>query len=145
MKTPTPRCILEYFRLPNYWEEISEPIASANDALTRIQEIEHEFPSKEGEHVTVYIEDSEGDKLHVGLAGALWMITHIRRVSEHELEYQYALGDKKATGSVAFLFPEWTDVSRKRLIPRSKGEEAVRDWIDNGTLPRSIEWTYDLP
>ena len=138
------RCHLKYFQLPNYWEVISESIESADDALARMKDIESMHVSKESEHVSLYVEDSGGDKLHIGFAGDVWMITYLHHVDEFEIEYQYAVGDKNASGSVTFLFPEWTDISRKRLIAKAKGQEVVRVWIERGSLSDSVGWTYDL-
>lgn len=137
-------CYLKYFQLPKYWEEISESIVSAEHALTRLREIESSHVAREGEHISLFIEDSKGDKLHIGLAGDVWMITHLHPVDEFEVEYQFGVGDKKAEGSVPFLFPEWTDVTAKRLISKSKGQEIAREWIERGILSNLIEWTYDL-
>lgn len=131
------------FQFPNYWEEIREPVVSVDDALARMRQIESSFEAQEGEHVSVCIEDPRGDSIHVGLAGEMWMITHIHHVAPYDCEYQYAVGDMQAEGTVVFLYPAWTEVSKQLLIPKTKGEEVVRQWIVSGTLSSCVEWTYE--
>src|ERR1700741_3130634 len=125
-------CDLKYFVFPKYWEEIVEKIASVARLFERLKEIESQYEAKENEHITVYLEDTNGDTLHVGLAGSFWALVHIHRGDEYE--YLYPVGDEPAEGETPFLYPEWTDVPNKRLIPSAKGREVVREWVEKGTL-----------
>src|SRR5205814_545237 len=60
MQVSSRSCSLRYFQLPRYWEYLVEPIASSDAALCRMCEIESGYKSRDGEHVTVHIDDSNG-------------------------------------------------------------------------------------
>ena len=133
---------LKHFEFPEYWEEIVESIQSADQLLVRLRELEDTFLPSRTEHITAYVEDKNGDTLHIGLAGDSWMITHIHPGDEYE--YLYAVGDEHADGYVAFLYPEWTEIPLKRLIPSAKAREVVREWVETGRLNESIRWTDEF-
>lgn len=135
---------LVHFRFPNYWEEIVESVLSSDSALERLVDIEAEYVSREGEYTSAYFKDETGNALHIGLAGHRLMITYIYFVGEHNREYQYAIGNATAKGTVAFAFPEWSEVPKTRLISRRIGVQVIKEWIETGRLSDCVEWSYDL-
>jgi len=139
------RVTLRHFSFPRYWEEVVEPVQSAEWLLERIASLEEGFHSTEGEHISVFLDGTDGNSLNVGLAGDCWTVTHIEKLGDHDSEFQYGIGNPSGRGHVPILTPEWTDTSKKQLIDRSIAKEIVTEWVEKGTLSKKVRWTYDMP
>jgi len=136
---------LRYFTFPKYWDEISEPVQSAEWLFDRLNTIEKSYNNTEGEHVSVFIDDTDGNSINIGLVGDAWTITHISKLGKYESEFQYAIGNKSARGQVAILTPEWTETSRKQLIKLPTAQRLVKLWIETRSLGSDVQWVYDMP
>jgi hypothetical protein len=130
-------CQLKYFKLPNYWEELTEEVTSADQLLRRLQELQEEYRPEKDEGVSVYLENSAGDVVQLGLGSNEWVVITHRSGGECFV----SLGDEEAEGYKPFLFPEWTELSRKHLIPSGIAREVVRRWFETGTFGDAIKWT----
>jgi hypothetical protein len=74
--------------------------------------------------------------MHVGLGGDEWMVGLHRQNGE----FLIALGESSAIGTKVFLFPEWTELPRRFVIPSPIAREVVSHWITTGTLSEVVKW-----
>jgi hypothetical protein len=129
-------CRLKRFEFPKYWEQIVENPTSAEQALARIKELHSSYESEEGEGICFFIEDDQGEQLHVGCSDEGWVLTYHPKKGA----VKAAVGDLRARGHKPFLIPEWTDIERKHLIAAGVAETAVSLWIKSGRLSDSVTW-----
>ena len=129
-------CRLRYFELPNYWEEKVEEIFSYDHLLARLAEISRNFQPEKNERISVFVENQEGDLLHLGLGSSEWVIIF----HGQDGKCLVSIGDETAEGCQPFLFPEWTDLPKKHLIAVSDGQKVLRRWFETGTLSDLVSW-----
>jgi hypothetical protein len=85
------------------------------------------------------IDPSTAERLSVGLGDGEWILLYFP--GETGGKFQASLGDPDAEGKVAFFFGDWTELSRKHLVPRQQALEVVRVWFEEGVLSSVIEWS----
>jgi Immunity protein Imm1 len=129
-------CQLRRFEFPRYWEETAENPQSAEAMIKRITELCIGYVSQNGEGMSVCVTDNHGNKLHVGCIGGGWVIMHDPKNGLGKI----ALGNCHASGHQAFLFPEWTDVARKHLVPPGVAQRVVKLWVETGQLSDAVVW-----
>lgn len=76
--------------------------------------------------------------MSVGLGDEEWMLFVY---SEDRNLIASAFGDENAEGDVAFFFGDFTELSRKYLIPRDAALEAIQTWWETGKLSTKVGWT----
>ena len=104
--------------------------------MARIKELHSSYQPEEGEGICFFLEDDQGDQLHVGCSDEGWVLTHHPK----EGAVKAAIGDPRARGHKPFLIPEWTDFERKHLIAAGLGETVVSLWIKTGQLSDTVAW-----
>jgi hypothetical protein len=133
-------CRLLWFEPARYWETVSEEVAGPDQALTRLDELEDRFWGGEQLCVSPRLQLRSGKGLYVGLAEEHWLLME---VGTDDGEFTWALGNPAAEGTLWVYFPADTEVSRKRLVPRTEARRAVREWLESGRLGGGLVWTND--
>ena len=127
------------FSDPLSQEETREEISDSAHLERRLGEVRDHFGSRLDHAIGVDLTD-EDRSLSVGLGEEFWAL--IQSTNDYdEFEQWCSLGDGDAEGSVVYYMPQWTDIPRKWLVPRSLGLEAVKEWYETGKLSSAIEWT----
>lgn len=127
---------LKYWRFPNYWEELVEPIESSVGAVARLIDLQRSCDTRDAEGVTYFLEDERGNELEVHCSGDHWAIAFFPIYGKPVI----TSGNPSAKGSKPFLIPEWTEVERKHLISPEMAQDVVKEWIDTGKLSNSVVW-----
>jgi hypothetical protein len=122
-----------------YWETLTEDIATADQAISRLEELER-FWDGEQLCISPRLRAGDGEQMYVGLAGDSWLLMH---VGTGDCEFSWAVGNLTADGTIWVYFPADTEVSRKCLVPRATAQQALREWLELGRLGGEIAWTDD--
>jgi hypothetical protein len=117
----------------------SELLTDFPSLLTRIQELGRKYSARLGASYAVDVIQPNGDRLHVGIGNGQWILSFTP--GDDRCGCLTSLGDERATGTVVFWFGGWTEMSRKYLVPRDAALQAVREWVERGTLSNAINWT----
>jgi hypothetical protein len=80
------------------------------------------------------------ERLSIGVGNGDWLLGYYAG----DGTFLNALGDENASGIVTFNFGEWTEFSRKYLIPKEAALTAIRAWIQTGELTDAVRWTAEL-
>jgi len=82
------------------------------------------------------------ERLSIGLGNGEWMIVYNPGLDQGP--FLYSLGDEHLEGTVPFFYGQWSELSRKYLIPKDDALEAVRVWFEEGVLSDAIRWTTKI-
>jgi hypothetical protein len=121
----------EFRERPASWQELEQ----------RLAEIAKEYRLVLNMPYSVDLEGDNG-RLSVGLGDKDWILFYYP--ADDTKPVLNSFGDEKATGTSVFYFGQWTELSNKYLIPRSKAIEAIKLWCEAGILSSDIKWTSEI-
>lgn len=85
---------------------------------------------------------AHGDYLSVALGANESVIIYFS--NEGAGETFTSLGDENAEGLFVVYFGQWTELSRKYVIPWIQAERVLIDWFRTGTRSSEIRWTTQV-
>ena len=123
------------------WAEEQDVSLSTVSELDRLLGQIHE--DHEDSPVLVSIElSSSGDSLTIGLGRAESVLNYVSRSGDPH--YWSSVGKRQESAATAFNFMgQLSEIPNRHLIPIDIARQAIRDFVQTGKLPRSVEWEQD--
>lgn len=131
---------LHMFNYPNYWETQTLDMRSFEEIIDTLDRLPRDQYKSIGKPILIFVIKGNGERFGLTVGGEMSTVILIRG----DGEYWYSLGDPHAEGTSIFLCPDWTEISAKRLITHPNARRALRDWLENGAMSKSITWTDEL-
>lgn len=137
----------EYFSSytdPNTHWDVTELAPPTSDLGARLEELRRSYslPEEVYPGVNIFI-GPNGDSLSIGMTDDRWALIYTHMVDDFPYEQLGSLGNEREQGYITFQWGDNTGVPARLLVPRDEALDAVRHWIDTGSLSGAIRWTED--
>jgi hypothetical protein len=122
---------------------------TVDEVLRRIAEVSAECGKKHGLPYAVDVlvdngrleeDPSSAERMSVGVGDGEWMLFFY----PGDGSSLGSLGNRDAAGTIWFEFGDWTEMSRKYLIPKERALAAIKTWLETGKLGNELQWTMEL-
>jgi Immunity protein Imm1 len=148
MKLPPQQNLLCYFS--PFEGELQELPENIEILIDRLEGLRARYTPMVGCPFTVDVVKDDGGleseeyraRLSVGLGDGEWIVIYNPGLDKGL--WLYSLGDETATGFAPFFFGQWSELSRKYLVPKETALEAVRIWYEDGRLTDAVAWTSKI-
>ena len=127
---------VSFYRFPAYWEELVEAFLLPEDVVSRLEALRLELASSVGGYPTVYVTDRQGEMIHVCMTPKSWILI----VHTSTGECRVTTSNKATSETCAFLFPEWTELSKRHLIPKATARKVLVHWLETGEPSSLVHW-----
>lgn len=93
-----------------------------------------------GNPLVVEIESEEsGESISIGLGRSLTVLNSVP--ASHDPPYHISVGGKRGTDTLVFDYMgEPTEYLIRNCVPIEDGRQAVREYLESGLLPSSVQW-----
>src|SRR5262245_52779958 len=118
---------------------IEELVHSEEELLDRLRALKTKYLRRLDKPIGVDLISEQGDYLSIGLGVDESVVIYFPA----DGTVYYSLGDESAQGTTVCYFCQWTELTRKYVIPWKKAEAVARDWLRTG-LSDEIRWTDEM-
>ena len=123
-----------------YWDNAEEKVTSFIELKKRLETIKEKSSNIYSSPVSADVVIENVGRICIGLNDPS-IITYVSADLERQMS---AVGDRSATGEVAFYCGDYSIMSKKYLLPYAIALDVVKYFLESGKLSGEVEWTYEI-